>query len=280
MLGVNDLGADVCLWQKFLIAQRFSLAHGANGVFGGETERGTRAFQAREHLAQTGELDGPTQQRAEALGFVPQDRGARPVPTDFLTLSTTFPPPPTDLASPDVPAQEARFGKIEFRPANDPNNPDGIIITNGFEQNIVQVTVPQLANMTDAPRNLTIRCHRLVASQLLALWSAWEKARLLSRVKTFGGAFEPRFVRGQPGTLSNHAFGAAFDINFPWNPLKEVPALVGKRGCVRELVPIANRLGFFWGGHFRSRFDGNHFEVAQVLSQPQVATVLRSLDFA
>ena len=77
MLGVNDLGADVCLWQKFLIAQRFSLAHGADGVFGGETERGTRAFQAREHLAQTGELDGPTQQRAEALGFVPQDRGAR-----------------------------------------------------------------------------------------------------------------------------------------------------------------------------------------------------------
>jgi hypothetical protein len=156
MLGSQDVGADVCLWQKFLIAQGFRLPSGADGSYGGETERGTRAIQAREHLARTGALDGPTQQRAEVLGFIPQDRGARPVPTDFLILSTTFPPPPADLASPDVPAQEARFGKIEFRPANDPNNPGGIIITNGFEQNIVQVTVPQLANMTGAPQSLTI----------------------------------------------------------------------------------------------------------------------------
>jgi D-alanyl-D-alanine carboxypeptidase len=88
------------------------------------------------------------------------------------------------------------------------------------------------------------------------------------------------FIRGRPGELSNHAFGAAFDINFPWNPLGEVPALVGQRGCVRELVPIANRFGFFWGGHFHNRLDGNHFEVAQVMSPTEVAGLLSSPDFA
>ena len=171
-----------------------------------------------------------------------------------------------------------RFGEIKFRPANDPRNPDGIIITNGFASNIVSVAVPQLANLTGAPPNLTTRCHQAVVPQLLGLWSAWEKAGLLSRVKTFGGAFEPRFVRGHSGELSNHAFGAAFDINFPWNPLDEVPALVGKRGCVRELVPIANHFGFFWGGHFSNRLDGNHFEVARVMA-PGSCGILASSDF-
>jgi hypothetical protein len=36
---------------------------------------------------------------------------------------------------------------------------------------------------------------------------------------------------------------------------------------VRELVPIANAFGFYWGGHFGAgRVDGMHFEVAKVLS--------------
>jgi hypothetical protein len=281
MLGAKDIGADVCLWQKFLAAQGLPLPHlGADGSFGGKTEQATRAFQAREHLAQTGALDGPTEQRAEVLGFVPQDRDARPLPTDPSSRTPSFPPPPGDLASPTVQQQQGRFGPLEFRPANDPENPEGIIITNGFATNIVSVTVPQLANMTGAPSSLSIRWHRLAVPQLLGLWSAWERAGLLSRVKAFEGSFEPRFVRGHPGELSNHAFGAAFDINYPWNQLGKVPALVGERGCVRELVPIANRLGFFWGGHFQNRLDGNHFEVAHVLTDAEVTATLGSPDFA
>lgn len=37
---------------------------------------------------------------------------------------------------------------------------------------------------------------------------------------------------------------------------------MGKQGCVRELVEIATEQGFYWGGHFKSRPDGMHFEVA------------------
>ena len=50
----------------------------------------------------------------------------------------------------------------------------------------------------------------------------------------------------------------------PWNGLGARPALVGQKGCVRELVEIANRNGFYWGGHF-TRLDGMHWEVAKIL---------------
>ena len=42
----------------------------------------------------------------------------------------------------------------------------------------------------------------------------------------------------------------------------EVPAQVGERGCIRELVEIANAHGWFWGGHF-SRQDAMHFELGK-----------------
>ena len=71
-------------------------------------------------------------------------------------------------------------------------------------------------------------------------------------------------MRGSRTTLSNYAWGTAFDINVPWNARGTVPALCGEKGSVRELVAIANEHGFYWGGHF-SRRDGMHFEVARVL---------------
>ncbi len=65
-----------------------------------------------------------------------------------------------------------------------------------------------------------------------------------------------------------HAYGAAFDINVQWNQFNVRAALVGDKGSVRELVPIANQLGFYWGGHFRynkhsDASDGMHFEWAR-----------------
>jgi D-alanyl-D-alanine carboxypeptidase len=75
--------------------------------------------------------------------------------------------------------------------------------------------------------------------------------------------FEPRFVRGSTATLSNHSFGSAFDINSKWNERGHRPALVGEKGSTLELVPIAHKWGFWWGGHFTTP-DGMHFEVAVV----------------
>ena len=97
------------------------------------------------------------------------------------------------------------------------------------------------------------------------MWLQWEKEGLLDRILTFDGSFVPRFIRGSTSTLSNHAFGTAFDINAQFNPLGQEPAEMGAKGCVRELVPIANRFGFAWGGHFKKRPDGMHFEVARII---------------
>jgi len=43
--------------------------------------------------------------------------------------------------------------------------------------------------------------HRLGAAQLQGLWKEWEKASLLDRILSFGGGFEPSFVRGSTTTL-------------------------------------------------------------------------------
>lgn len=72
------------------------------------------------------------------------------------------------------------------------------------------------------------------------------KKDLIRLVLTYAGSFDPRFIRGSTTTLSNHAFGSAFDINAEWNPLGHTPAPKGTEGSVRELVPIAHEYGFYW----------------------------------
>jgi len=64
--------------------------------------------------------------------------------------------------------------------------------------------------------------------------------------------------------ISNHAFGSAFDINVAYNPLGAEPVYPGQKGCVFDLVPLAHEHGFYWGGHFRNRRDGMHFEIAEI----------------
>jgi hypothetical protein len=135
---------------------------------------------------------------------------------------------------------------------------------NWTKQNIVTVNIPQLKGIKGAPTSSNIQFHRLAAQQVQAMFGAWEGAGLLDRILSclsWGGSYVPRLVRGG-ASLSNHAFGTAFDINVSCNRLGVQPALAGEEGSVRKLVPIANEHGFFWGGHYAKRTDGMHFEVA------------------
>lgn len=141
-------------------------------------------------------------------------------------------------------------------------NPEHFDITNHWDrENIIKVTVPQLIPLKGSA---TVYFHKKGAQQLQQLWNDWEKAGLLPLVLTWDGAYNPRFVRGSRTVLSNHAFGTVFDINYAWNKLGTVPALVGQKGSVRLLVAIAHKNGFYWGGHF-TRKDGMHFEVVKIL---------------
>ncbi|WP_374306215.1 transglycosylase SLT domain-containing protein [Methylocella sp.] len=174
------------------------------------------------------------------------------------------PPPPAFPPLTTLAQRQALFGAFSFVPDPAPDNPERIRVTDDWEaRNIVEVEIP-ISGFPGRPGPLRMRFHRKGEAQLVALWREWEKRGLIDRVLSFDGSYEPRFVRGSRTSLSNHAFGSAFDVNAAFNRLKFVPALVGERGSVRELVPIANDFGFYWGGHFRSRLDGMHFEIAEL----------------
>jgi hypothetical protein len=159
--------------------------------------------------------------------------------------------------------REAALGRIEWVPAPTADNREAIRITNNWAgQHIVQATIPQLVTL-GLSRTGTVWCHRRVRDQMLGLWAAWEQAGLLPLVRSWGGCYVPRLIRGSIKTLSQHAHGSAFDINAAWNGLGVEPPAVGAPGSVRALVPLAAEFGFYWGGNFTRR-DGMHFEVADV----------------
>jgi hypothetical protein len=169
--------------------------------------------------------------------------------------------PPFNFLGAKRGAVEAALGRIEWVPGRG----DSIRITNGWDrENLEWVDVPQLRRFRLAGYG-KVRFHKRAAAQLQQLFADWEAAGLLGLILTFDGAYNPRTIRGMPGVLSQHAYGAAFDINARWNRFMGQPALVGQYGSVRELVPIAYANGFYWGGHFRYRnggHDGMHFEWA------------------
>jgi D-alanyl-D-alanine carboxypeptidase len=73
----------------------------------------------------------------------------------------------------------------------------------------------------------------------------------------YGGCYVPRFIAGTT-TLSNHAFGLAFDLNVPEN----------ERGTVglinRQVVGIFQKWGFTWGGTWHYT-DPMHFELNRIV---------------
>jgi len=250
-------GEAVRKWQNFLFGLGL-LSGGVDGIFGLLTEAATRAFQKKQKIAQDGMVGPQTYAAALQVGFDPgftDPHGG--------TSGPDWPPPPVFAPLISNLERERVFGKFRYQRIA-PNRDDIRILGNWEAQNITPITVPQLIGVKGAPASGRIRVHRLVTGQFKALFQAWQDDGLMSLVKTWDGGFVPRFIRGSNTTLSNHAWGTAFDINYRWNQLGHLPALRGEVGSVRELVPRAHQFGFYWGGHF-SRRDGMHFEVARVL---------------
>jgi peptidoglycan hydrolase-like protein with peptidoglycan-binding domain len=245
-LGSN--GPQVKRWQYFLIGlDNHQIV--ADGDFGPKTNTATIKFQQENGLSGDGVVGPKTYLVAFRAGY---------------RLKEAFDYPDKPAFNPLVgnAARAKIFGNFKFKSAGD--GTEAIIVTDGWaDKNIVRVEIPQLKGMKNVPTSGKIQFHRLGANQLQSLFNDWEQAGLTKHILTFEGSYVPRFVRGSRTTLSNHSFGTAFDINYAWNKLGQVPALVGEKGSVREMVAIANKNGFYWGGHF-SRMDGMHFEVAEV----------------
>jgi hypothetical protein len=250
-------GDDVLRWQRFLIGQEL-LQGVADGLFGPVTEAATKGFQRRAKLRADGWVGPHTYAAALQRGFDPGftdpqggENGADwPERPDFRPLISNT-------------ERQRVFGRFRYEPVG--RATDAIRILDDWrERHIVSVTVPQVRGLKGAPASARIAVHKKIAEQTRALFAAWEAGRLIDRLLTWEGSFCPRFIRGSRTTLSNHAWGTAFDVNYAWNRLGAMPALSGAKGSVRELVPLAHQHGFYWGGHF-SRRDGMHFEAAKVL---------------
>jgi len=195
-----------------------------------------------------------------------EDFPVYPQKDDFLD-SHWEPPRSTELTPiTGTTAREAIWGRFEYTDSSSASDPDGIHITGGWESaNIGMVQLPGLAGLTRGSMQFNKKCHK----QLQGLWADWVRYGMRRHILTFDGSFVPRYMRKASHTrdhLSNHSWGTAFDINAKWNPLGTPPLHLGTHGSVMDLVEIAHKWGFFWGGHFGSkRWDGMHFEVAKIL---------------
>ncbi|WBV41821.1 M15 family metallopeptidase [Pseudoroseomonas cervicalis] len=266
-LEVGDSGPEVRNWQSYLVEQGRLPPDQVDGRYGPITADATRQLQRLLGVAASGAVDQPTLEAAQqhltrqmAIAEVQAMAGAN-------RAGPSWPPPPAGLTPLSTAQKQALFGHFAYVPAPTAQNPEAIRILDDWAQhNIVRVRLPGLARVQGGPSHESISWYRGAAEQLRALWADWEAAGLLGRVLSWGGSWAPRFVRGkaQEGILSSHAFATAFDINVAWNPLGRTPALLNQPGCVRELVESANAHGFYWGGHFRSRLDGMHFEIARL----------------
>lgn len=256
-------GPLVRTWQEFLRGHELFMGV-ADGTFDPATEAATIKFQQLHRLIADGIVGNQTWGRAMVDGL----ELVKPVGTGKETPN--WPPIPTGLTTASLATRQKLFGAFDYKPAPTADNPEGIkILGNWSSQNITKVTVPQLKGVMGAPTSGTILWHQKVVDQLLGLFQAWEDADLIHLVRAWAGSWNPRFIRGSRSILSNHAWATAFDINVPGNGLRRQPALVGQPWSVRELVPLANEWGFWWGGHWgydgKGRYDGMHFEVAKLI---------------
>jgi hypothetical protein len=254
-LRLGSKGEEVEKWQGFL--RGIGLYFGEiDGKFGPLTKEATESFQRAHGLLEDGVAGNRTLGEAMRLGFA--------LLRDDPQEGSPEAPPKPPFSPLDARGRAEVFGAYTFVPAGLPGDPEAIRITSGWvQENIVVVQIPQLVGVKGAPASGKVQFHRLVAPKVVELFAAWESAGLIGTVLTWAGSFVPRFVRGSKSVLSSHAHGSAFDINAAWNGLGAVPARLGAKGSVRQLVAAANALGFYWGGHF-SRPDGMHFELAKL----------------
>jgi hypothetical protein len=231
-------------------------------------------------ITASGKLDEKTLQKAQALGYtIVGDDHYRKL------AAGGGPARPLDLSSPSSATRDRDFGCFKFTllPLASRHDREAIVIKGSCDgttgdwtaAKIVSIPIPQLRFASGYTGEF--RCHAAAEPVFRALFISWEEADLLHLVISYSGCFVPRYMRGidalpdtghgaklsrDVGQLSNHAFGSAFDINVAQNPFRGTPADWGMKGCVKELVPIANRHKVYWGGHFPTRVDGMHFEIA------------------
>lgn len=267
----SNLVGDV---QKFLLGEGFEIT--VDDQFGPATEQVLREYQLSRGIEADGIVGPQTWGRLLSENFRPyegfvEDEQAYDRSGDSR-YGPHWPPKPPGATSPNG---RILFGQdFTFTPQPLPRMPEYVKPDPAWvRKQITTATIPQLVGVEGARADGTMLIHRKLQKQVEVLFDLWEQMGLADRVLTFSGSWVPRFIRGRTDRLSNHSFGSAFDINAAWNGFRKMPALFGKRGCVRELVQPAYSMGFYWGGWYN---DGMHFEAHSVLSEAEMDEVMET----
>ncbi|MEO8134053.1 MAG: M15 family metallopeptidase [Betaproteobacteria bacterium] len=123
-------------------------------------------------------------------------------------------------------------------------------------QFMVSAKMPFSMPLDWAPATSTssIRCHKLIAPLLQAVFADIVANGLQQSVKTYGGGYNWRMKRGQ-AKPSTHSWGIAIDLNARTNAM-------GTAGDMNpKLVDLFESYGFVWGGRWSGRYkDPMHFQ--------------------
>lgn len=97
-------------------------------------------------------------------------------------------------------------------------------------------------------------CHRLLVGQFQKVFNEIAASGLAHKIYSYEGCYNWRKISGS-NTMSLHSYAIAIDLNYEGNELGDpTPAMD------RNVVAIFKKHGFFWGGDYRGRKDGMHFE--------------------
>lgn len=126
--------------------------------------------------------------------------------------------------------------------------------------NLIPITPPFQMYYDGHPLK-TITVNKAIATALLLVFNEIldkcghdQKKVDATGASAYGGCYNNRSIRGS-SNISNHAFGAAIDIDPAHNPLG------AKVGAMPPLVINAfKNQGFLWGGNYSGRKDWMHFE--------------------
>jgi hypothetical protein len=114
-----------------------------------------------------------------------------------------------------------------------------------FDAHIDTRAVPLLGQVT---------CNVQLFPALIGALTQVQDAGLGGEIHVYSGCYAARTVARSPtAPPSQHAYGAAIDINAPENPYGATPTMDPR------IVKIFERWGFIWGGRFLTP-DGMHFE--------------------
>jgi hypothetical protein len=186
-------------------------------------------------------------------------------PKSWTALKLELSPPAslTGILPPDLPPVPNGFAEVlaaygDPRPllsADGSLSPDNEALWQ--RQTLSRGTLPFPIPVEAGKVKTSFYAHHKLVSAFEAVFEEIARLGLQDHIRSWGGIYNFRPIRGTTARLSLHCFGAAIDLNSESNKL-------GSEGDMSpRVVEVFEHFGFLWGGNFRGRSDPMHFQYAR-----------------